>query len=64
MVLSKADCRKIGASVRAKATCVTSIPECKRRFGTNFNEEVVTGVVRGVIVPPKGSGKQTSLDVD
>ena len=63
-VLSKADCRKNGASVRAKATCVTSIPECKRRFRTNFNKEVMTGVFRGVIVPPKGSGKQPSVDVD
>ncbi len=64
MTLKKAACREIGALVKAKAICVTSVSECKRRFGTRFNTEFVTGVVKEVIVPPKGSGKQTSLRVE
>ncbi len=55
IVLSKTNCRKNGASVCAKATCVTSISECIRKFETNFKKEVETGVIPGVIVPRKDS---------
>ena len=60
----KEECRRIGANVRTKTTNVTSLAECKRRYGTNFKVATVTGVVVEVVVPPKGSGKQTSLRID
>ena len=59
MSATKDGCRQNGASVRTRAASVPSISECKSRFGTNFNSEIVTGVVRGEIVPPTAL-----LDVD
>ena len=60
----KEECRQIRSNIRTKATNVTSLAECKRRYGTNFKVATVTGVVIEVVVPPKGSGKQASLRVD
>ena len=60
----KEEWNRIGANVRTKATNLTSVDECKRKYGTNFKVATVTGVVFEVVVPPKGSGSQTSLRVD
>lgn len=43
------------------STAVISKQECERRFGSNFNPAVKNGVIKGVIVPPKKSDKQTSV---
>ena len=53
--------RVIGALVYAKASIVTSDSECKRLFGSLWKKTTVNGVVKHVVVPPKGCGKQTSL---
>ena len=53
--------RVIGAHVYAKASIVTSDSECKRLFGSLWKKTTVNGIVKHVVVPPRGSGKQTSL---
>ena len=64
MSTNRSKCREIGAVVRTKATNVTSVAECKRKYGSNFKIATMTGEVVNVIVPQKGSRKQTSLKVD
>lgn len=59
-----AGCRRIGAIVQTKATAVTNVTDCKRRFGINWKTATVTGVVTNIITHPKGSRKQASLVVD
>ena len=56
--------REVGTTVIAKATAVTSEAECKRLFGTFWKTATVTGVVKIVVIPPRGSGKQTSVVVE
>lgn len=53
--------REVGATVSAKATAVTSASECKRLYGTLWKSQIVTGVVKRVVTPPQGSGKQASV---
>ena len=47
------DYKKTGATFRAKVTVVTSIAECKRRFGKNLNNRTVTDIVHGAAVLEK-----------
>ena len=53
--------REVGATVQVKATAVTSHAECKRLYGTLWKSQTVTGVVKRVVTPPAGSGKQVSI---
>ena len=56
--------REVGAVVSSKVSVVTSDAECKRLFGSLWKTTIVTGVVKSVVTPPRGSGKQASLVVD
>ena len=53
--------REVGATVRVKAIAVTSPSECKRRYGTLWKSQTVTGVVQRVVTPPPGTGKHVSI---
>ena len=52
---------EVGATVQVKATAVTSHAECKRLYGALWKSQTVTGVVKRVVTPPAGSGKQKSI---
>ena len=53
--------REVGSIVKAKASVVTSVAECKRLYGMLWKTTLVTGVVMRVVTPPKGTGKHTSV---
>jgi len=52
------------ARVETKVTLAPSESESKRLFGSLWNKTAIKGIVREVITPPKGSGKQAYLMVD
>lgn len=57
----KAECRRIGANVRTRATNVTLRFDCERRYGPNFKVATMIVVVVEAVAPPIGSGKKTLL---
>ena len=51
-------CRKVGSLVQAKAFHVTSIPECRRLYGSNWNQKLLCGTV--LSVRDKNEGNQST----
>ena len=53
-----------GSLVHSKATKILSEKECRRRYGSLYREKLLSGKVKRVIAPEKGTRKQTSLEVE